>query len=362
MTTPNSPKPWREMTRGERLRLVLFALTPVVGLRLGLEGLSFLAIARDFNGAASAETGKREYVFRMGRYPWSVHSRTELNSMGFPDIEFDRVPAGDCFHVLMVGDSYTFGDGVDGSASYASLLRQRLTKQAGSRCMRLFNVGERASSIEQQLRNFRKVQPLLRPDAVVLSQYQNDLTDLTKTWFASQAGRDSTATGETWKPRFRLPAVESSLVRFLSYRLIAVATMGSIKYDLLSRWSVLAGDTVPDHAKALLTLYEAVFDSLVTEVRASGATFATVIIPSKLDVLAGRSPEEPYFRGLATARQVPVLSLFLAFDSTRSPYPFLLYDGHLNEEGNRFVAARIEQWFLDRKVTPFPSLSGAAAP
>lgn len=364
MADRTTPTPWRALTGRERLRLISFALLPVTFLLLLAEVLSWLAIDRQFHVAPATDSARAEYVFRMGRYPWSVNTRVELNALGFPDEEFATTPAkGDCFHIAVIGDSYAFGDGVDGPESFVSVLRARLRHRAGpGACVRVFNVGERAASIEQQLRNFRRVRELLRPDAVVLTQYQNDLTDLTKSWFASQAGRDTTVTGTTWKPRFRLPAVDPSLVKWLSYRLIAAATMANVRVDLLSRWSIMADDSRPEHAAALVSLYTTVFDSLVTEVRASGASFATVVLPSKLDVLAGRSPEEPFFTGLASARDVPVLSLFPTFDETRRPYPFLLYDGHLNRAGNALVASRLEAWLLDGSPPPIPGLPGRRLP
>lgn len=359
MTEPPRPTQWRELRGRERGRLLLFAAVPAVLLVALLEFLSWLAIARDFEVVEPPGTDRRQYVFTVGHFPWSVSSRVAINSLGFPDVEFAEVTEDECFRLLFVGDSYTFGDGVDDHESFVAVLRARLAARAKSPCVRVYNAGERASSIEQQLRNFRVVQPLLRPHAVVLAQYQNDLTDLTKTWFASQAGRDTAVTGATWRPSFR---VESSLLRWLSYRLIAAASMAGVKYDLLSRWSILSGSAPQARVEAILGIYTTVFDSLVKEVREAGADFATVVLPSKLDVLAGRSPEEPFFVSLAQSRQVPALPLFSAFDSVRRPYPYLLYDGHLNPSGNALVASAIELWFLDSVAAPFAELRTALAP
>ena len=48
---------------------------------------------------------------RIGCWPWSHTSYTPINSLGLPDHEFvGLVPKDGCVHVLLAGDSYTFGD------------------------------------------------------------------------------------------------------------------------------------------------------------------------------------------------------------------------------------------------------------
>ena len=122
----NSVKSWKEESWRGRLKLIAFALTPVTVLFLICEGLTAAAIQRNFKIEEDPATGGSTYVFRMGRYPWSHESRTRLNSTGFPDVAFDKLPPkGNCTHVVFAGDSYTFGDGVDGEKSYVSLVRAR---------------------------------------------------------------------------------------------------------------------------------------------------------------------------------------------------------------------------------------------
>ena len=86
-----------------------------------------------------------------------------------------------------------------------------------------------------------------------------------------------------------------------------------------------------------------------------------VIVPSKFDVLAGRSPEEPFFLELARGKNVPALSLFSRFDKQRSPYPYLKYDGHLNERGNELVADAVMEWLFDEEPEVFRALAADGA-
>jgi hypothetical protein len=86
-----------------------------------------------------------------------------------------------------------------------------------------------------------------------------------------------------------------------------------------------------------------------------------VIVPSKFDILAGRSPEESFFLELAREKNVPALSLFTSFDKQRSPYPYLKYDGHLNERGNELVADAVMRWLFDGGATIFRALAADGA-
>jgi hypothetical protein len=174
------------------------------------------------------------------------------------------------------------------------------------------------------------------------------------------AHREATDTSETtfWGDRLRMitPGFDSPLPRMLTYRAFHFLGERRIKLDILRRWSVLADTSYGEYAQWLTGIYRAMFDTLVTEVRATGAQFGTVILPSKMDIIALRYPEGEYFAGLARARGVPHLELFPVFDRERQPFPFLLYDGHLNETGNRLVAREVFAWLFTGPEAPFPGL------
>jgi hypothetical protein len=363
-------KSWREENWRGRLRMIAFALTPVTVLVLIAVGLTALALYRWFGHETDRLSGRKTYVFQMGRYPWSLVSRTPLNSLGFPDDEFVNIPKGACTHVVFVGDSFTFGDGVDRDENWVSLVRTWTARRFPDRCLRMFNIGERASTIEQQAKNLDKTWELLQPDLVILSQYQNDLTDLTKRGFAGRVTSEDDAAQRNWRPpSIQIPLVGASIVKWLSYHSTAIMSMQGIHYDILERWSVLADQSNAPLAKRLSDQYAGMFDATVAKVRERGAQMGIIIFPSKFDVLAGHSPEEPYFLALAGKHRLPTLQLFATFDTQRRPYPFLMYDGHLNPHGNYLAAQRVMAWLFDEQPAPFTMLgsplphgSQAAAP
>lgn len=350
---------WKEESWRGRVKMVLFALTPAVLLVVVAESLTALAIHRTFWVETDELTSRRTYIFRMGHYPWSLETRTPLNSLGFPDDEFVNIrPKGSCTHVVFAGDSFTFGDGVNRDDSYVSLVRSWSGQRFPERCLRFFNIGERATTIEQHARHVDNNWDLLQPDIVILGQYQNDLTDLTKAGFAGHVATPNDGAAErNWSPpKVRIPVVGASIVRWLSYRTFALLSQAGIRYDLLSRWSVLADDSNHALAERLIKQYVGLLDSTVESIRARGAGVGVVIIPSKFDVLAGRSPEEKFFVELAARRHVPALSLFSTFDATRARYQYLMYDGHLNTYGNYLVAKAVMSWLFDGEPAPFATL------
>ena len=356
-------KSWKEETWRGRVKMVIFALVPVTILVLLSEGLTATALHRTFGVEKDALTGRQTYVFHMGHFPWSHVSRTRLNSLGLPDEEFVNIlPKGSCTHIVFAGDSFTFGDGVDREDNYISLVRSWSAQRFPDRCLRFFNIGERATTIEQQARRLEETWDVLQPDIVILGQYENDLIDLTKEGFAGHV-QETGAAQRNWRPpEVRIPLVGASIVKWLSYHTFAIMSQRNIRYDILSRWSLLADSSNRPLAERLSQQYTTMFEAELGKIRARGATLGVTIMPSKFDILAGRSPEDAFFVDLAARHGVPALSLFSTFDTARSPYPFLMYDGHLNPYGHYLFARTLMSWLFDGPSAPFAALHPVTPP
>lgn len=383
MSTP-APAPDGAPPRLGPLKLALFALIPVTVLVLVAE----LAAAFTIERSAKVEEvggGRREYRMRIGSWPWSRRVATPINSDGFPDREFpDSAEAKECVHVVFIGDSFILGDGVDGDSAFAQIVARDLASRPGAPCVRSFSLGERGSTIPRQARRLRALLPRLRPDIVLLGQYQNDLTDLLEdeprdlsraaeaeaVARRARAARDidgggagrSAAANAPMMPVERFSFLNPRLVRLLAYHAFGALITAGIHRDELEHWSVIADTTRREEANRLMASYAAAFDSLAAELARDSIGFGTIILPSKFDVMAGRFPEEDFFLGLATRNGLPALRIFPVLDAQRSPYAFLMYDGHLNEHGNRVVAAAVTEWLLRADPAPFPLLRGAPTP
>lgn len=356
-------KSWKESGWAGRLKLVVFSLLPVLVLLAMAEFLASLTIYRDISVEPDPLAGGGA-VYRMhfGRAWWGKTSETPLNSHGFPDREFSEVgPKGDCKHLVFAGDSFTFGDAVDGHRSFVSLLRRALQRAHPDRCIRVFNLGERMTTIDRHAEHVLSTLEVLDPDVVVLGLYQNDLTDLANPGSPAYVPPDSAAAPARWwgdVMRSRVPFNDASLVRFLSYHAFAFLITRDIKYDVLSQWSILEDPSNRATAERLTTIYRSVFSDLVSNLHSAGVEVGALILPSKLDILAGRSPEEALFMSVAEDVDVPSLSLFPVLNESRNPYPYQMYDGHLSDAGNRAVASSVFDWLFpdDASASPFTAL------
>ncbi len=352
-------KPMHGLKR--KIKLVIFALIPAAVIFTCAEVVTGFEIHREIAVVRDSATGQRSYTMRIGRFPWSRRSVTPLNSLGFPDVEFSTIEAkGECVHLVFAGDSFVFGDGVDRDSSFVELVKRWTTARDAGPCVRVFNIGERATTIEQQAQRVRETLEILQPDIVVLGQYQNDLADLANPRVAADRAQVSgNRTTRPWRVvQERIALFNVDLVRFLSYRAFAYMITHDIRYDVLNRWSVLADSSRRESATELMEIYSEMYASLVNELRDRDIAFGVVILPSKFDVLAQRYPEEAFFIDLAEEHDVRYLRLFPALDANRSPYAYLMYDGHLNELGNRAVATAVFDWLYRAEPAPFPSLRG----
>lgn len=363
----SAKKSWSEMSWGSRIKLLIFSLIPVIVLLILADTYASFRIYRDISVEEDPLVGgPAVYHMHFGKGWWGQRTETPLNSLGFPDEEFVPLgPKGDCVHVVFVGDSFTFGDAVDRHRNFVSLVERAFGRKYPDRCIRFFNLGQRETTIEEQMGFIRKTKAVLEPDVVILGQYQNDLTDLTNPGNAAYEpppaeGEES----EVWwgnVVRHRVPFANASLVRYLSYHAFAFMITRGIEYDVLSQWSVLADASNHALAERLTSIYGQMYEELLAELRAEGTEFGVIIMPSKLDLLAGRYPEGEFFAGLAQENDVPYLAVFDALDRSREEYPYQMYDGHLSEAGNEVVAREVFQWLTtaDPDRNPFPALRAA---
>lgn len=357
---------WKGSNWRGRFKLLLFSVAPVLVLLGVAQACAYMTIERTISITTDSLTNQSYYSMKIGQWPWSPQSLTPLNSLGLPDREFSASePRGECKHVLFAGDSYTFGDAVDATARWTTLIENMTELRLPGRCIRFFNIGVRNTTIDTTIVRIRQVLPLVRPDVVILGQYQNDLTDLANpgspAWVPPGPQRPH---DNHWGTRLArsVPGYRISLVRYATYRAFGFMIENDIEYDVLKTWSVLEGEAKAPFAAKLTTIYRDLYGTLVRELADQDIEFATLIFPSKMDLLAKRSPEEAYFANLAREFQVPHLTLLPVLDAHRDPMPYHLYDGHLSEAGNSVVAEAVWKWLFATTPAPVAALGEPAGP
>lgn len=100
--------------------------------------------------------------------------RVETNSSGFRDAEFERPPPRPSFRIAAIGDSSTFGWGVDNEVSFVSAAEQRLAAAYPHLDVEVLNLGTPGHSSFQGLVLLREVLDEHDIDAVWFSFGAND--------------------------------------------------------------------------------------------------------------------------------------------------------------------------------------------
>jgi hypothetical protein len=103
---------------------------------------------------------------------WLKTGAVHLNSSGFREREFDAAKAPGTYRIAVVGDSFTFGNGVRQDDRYSDLLQARLPSH-----FEVLNFGAPGANTPEHRNLVAHLLPNLHPDFVLLQWYVNDMED-----------------------------------------------------------------------------------------------------------------------------------------------------------------------------------------
>ncbi len=106
----------------------------------------------------------------------------KINSEGLRDYEHPRDKDPDVFRILVLGDSFTFGVGVNVEDSYPKLLETLLNQNpiGEGKKYDVINAGIEGYGTEQEYRYLEKLWNRYKPDLVLVGLYSNDIDDVMK--------------------------------------------------------------------------------------------------------------------------------------------------------------------------------------
>ena len=266
-----------------------------------------------------------------------------INGDGFRDanVRPPEKPAG-TIRILLLGDSFTFGYGVDYDKIWPVLAEQELLRRGQS--VDLVKAGVEGMDTRSELVLLHRLLGRYKPDAVVVGFLINDLYDNAP--YADTASGNQPRETEV-RPPWRFPTLHLVI---LARRLVTASDAG---YALLYLAAPQRGEflRVPLSPGAerqrrittdLLRLLAKVCDS-------AGTPLAVLSIPQQFQVLFERSSRrdtgvnvrlyDQLFSQVAEQEKfawVPALDAFLNADSEEEL--FFRLDGHLTPAGNRIVA------------------------
>jgi lysophospholipase L1-like esterase len=280
-----------------------------------------------------------------------------INSAGWRDRERTLDKPSGFFRIVVLGDSYTWGHGVEDEEIFTRLMEERLPG------VEVINLGLSASATDQQLLILRQYGLAYHPDLVLVMVSRNDFI-----------GNVETMEGSYPKPVFTLE--EGGALRLTNVPVPGVSWFSRVHYRLRRRSgllnlieSVLQGRVEgrgPAAQGRPRTDPYAVTCALLGEMRreteAAGASFTVALAPSNAHTYLDPIPplEAKRFqviRDFGARESVPVLDLVPAFrDAARAGgrtdlhYPL---DKHWNAAGHEVVARELARLLGRLELIPF---------
>lgn len=105
--------------------------------------------------------------------------KVRLNRFGFRERDFDLDKAADVYRIAVIGDSLTFGKGIEEGDRFSNLLEQRLNADKSRRDTNyeVLNFGRPGANTLDEIGFLTEAVLPARPDFIVLQWYKNDVID-----------------------------------------------------------------------------------------------------------------------------------------------------------------------------------------
>jgi len=292
---------------------------------------------------AAIEAGLRVFFLRLNSFPYIAHMFRDDPITGFaltPNMRIHAVGDGNDFildtnsmglrgkeplprgpdecRILVMGDSYTYGIGVDADETYSVRLETRLRDEL-QRPVRVFNAGGPGFGTVQELAFYRTKGPLFDADAVLLGFFQNDPEDNLRVF--------KYADGFLFENPSRIVSLGGHPI-FL-YEFIVKGVLG---------WRPLEpGDQAAKTREVLLELKALAANR--------GQPLLVACIPDREDTRFAVH-EKPHGSGACPdVPELRMLDLSSAF-ATATTTPFLP-DHHINKVGHRIVGDALVPWAVE---------------
>jgi lysophospholipase L1-like esterase len=340
---------------------------------------------------------RRGYSGRLATREFDTSVR--INSRGYRGEEF-AAEKGDVFRILAIGDSYTFGWGVEDNQTYAALLRERLSSRHPSRRIEVINAGFAACYSPDTYYLYLKREGLaLEPDLIVVGVYVgNDLDSpaaFENEWLEQDAeglplrirNRHSHVVGNMLLPRdvplrYRVPLLRRlhlfqgladlwwALKPALQSSLRASATLHAASSGSDERVPYIYRMTYDDRTNTVMRRVESLFSGMQRLADEARVPLVFMIIPERVQLTGNALNRLPadigkpqrllgeFFEreGLRSVDLLPWLTPAAADQSLYFPL-----DGHWNAAGHEIGAQRLAD-ALSRYLTESSPVSRHTSP
>lgn len=326
------------------LALRVFRLAPTEGLTT--------VTARQFDAIPGLFSPSRTFTDLRNR---SLPHRVRIDSLGFRGEDVSRQPAAGVVRMVMLGDSFVYGDFVNDGETLPAQLERSLRERCGA--VEVINAGLPGATINAY-REVAQRARALQPDLFIVAFTENDVSDL--------------AAESMWSQLARNRAAKSSFPFGILYPVLRRSALWNLAMQVRGRIRTLAArDAEPPSGaeaatgvrpdSALRSRYANELQQLVTEARAAEVPLIFVSFPAHFTVSGEWTSEQiDWADSVARATGIPVLETLPVLRQTGLPMTelFLLpHDGHPSAKGYAVAAAEVAAGLRDH-----PTLQSKCSP
>ena len=272
-----------------------------------------------------------------------THDRVvRTNSQGLRAVEIAPRPAPGTLRVLALGDSQTFGNGLDLSETWPQQLEQLLQAARGDR-WEVINAGIPGTDTWQHEILLRRLLPALHPHAVVLALYVNDVVPRTNPRGGAQATN-------TWDKHLVYLLKRSSVITWAYYVLLPWYERG-FGGDNSVEEAVLSGKSDPRVERGWRQVEHSLTEMKVL-CDARGVGLLVTILPRR-DQVSGHHQGRAYNERVKKITQSHGIAVIDVLPSLAAEYRvhrdklFIPWDGHNGATANHVISARIAEVLKD---------------
>jgi len=309
-----------------------------------LDRLLNSAIRFDPNG----ENYSRKFGFTLTPNAHSTQKTSEYtyasktNSLGFRSVEVGPRRGGE-YRVMLLGDSFFWGVGVDESKTIAAALNR-----AGAPRLSVHNLSVVGYNTVQELIVARSYVDVVRPDHIVLGFFVgNDMVSNAMT-FVDDNGNFAASDAMEAKVKRELRERMGVLFHSVIYRIVALDV-----HVPRIRYQIATSDEVIGKSYALL----ADLDALA---KRAGARFSVVVLYPRdgvdggmVEAWSGSRRAGALIAAFCRSHGIEVLDVLRYMNTPEQEERyFFRQDGHPNDEGNAIIAKAIFDEFLQQRIGP----------
>lgn len=270
--------------------------------------------------------------------------RAHTNSMGLRERELSLGKDDKIYKLLFLGDSITFGIGVEADNTFVRILENLLNMHPQAKSFATINAGVCGAFTFEEINLLKKVGIKYHPDVVVLNFYLNDIV--------VGSPEDTKENKDEWektyfKYKVSMPfksflANHSEFYKFLreTYRnLLLEMNLIKVPSTYCGEW----GSSMEDN-------YYEKFGEYIREIKElgdkEGFKLVIVFFPNYFQVSGESLDNVPQKRlsVIAQSESIPFFDLLPVFKAKRKARTFYLDCAHLAPKGHQFVAENIYQF------------------